>query len=85
MQKWMKDGLTGLGPVAALTFIASVATKAPYSLFSTATYSLLVGVLLGTPGGIVIGRKHEGWAWPFAGGVLSSLVVGMFLIIFRIF
>ena len=85
MQKWAKDGLTGLGPVAALTFIVSVATNAPYTLFSTLTYSLFVGIILGTPGGIVVGRKHEGWAWPFAGGILSALAVGLLLIISRIF
>jgi hypothetical protein len=85
MQKWVKDGLTGLGPVAALTFIVSVATNAPYTLFSTVIYSLFVGIAMGTPGGILVGRKHEEWAWPFAGGVLYALVVGLLLIIFRIF
>lgn len=59
MQKWVKDGLTGLGPVAALTFIVSVATNAPYTLFSTVIYSLFIGIILGTPGGILVGRKHE--------------------------
>jgi hypothetical protein len=85
MQKWAKDGLTGLGSVTALTFIVSVATNAPYPLFSILTYSLFVGLILGTPGGILVGRKHEGWAWPFAGGILSALVVGLLLIISRIF
>lgn len=85
MQKLAKDGLTGLGPVAVLTFIVSVATNAPYTIFSTVIYSLFIGVLMGTPGGIIVGRKHEGWAWPFAGGILSALIVGLLLIIFRIF
>lgn len=85
MQKWVKDGLTGLGPVAALTFIVSVATNVPYPYFSTVIYSLFVGIILGTPGGILIGRKHEDWAWPFAGGILSALAVGLLLILSRIF
>jgi hypothetical protein len=85
MQKWMKDGLTGLGPVAALTLIVSVVTDAPYTLFSTVIYSLFVGIVLGIPGGILVGRGHEGWGWPFAGGTLSALVVGLLLIIIRIF
>ena len=85
MQKWVKDGLIGWGVVAVFTFIVSVATNAPYTIFSTVIYSLLVGIPLGTPGGILVGRKHEGWAWPFAGGILSALVVGLLLIISRIF
>ena len=85
MQKLAKDGLTGLGPVALLTLIVSVATNAPYTLFSTVIYSLFIGILLGAPGGILVGRKHEGWTWPFAGGILSALVVGLLLIISRIF
>jgi hypothetical protein len=85
MQKWVKDGLTGWGGVAVLTLIVSVATDAPYSFFSTVIYSLFVGIILGTPGGILVGRKHEGWAWPFAGGVLSAYVVGLLLIVFRVF
>jgi hypothetical protein len=85
MQKWVKDGLIGWGPVAALTLIVSIATEAPYTFFSTVIYSLFVGIVLGTPGGILVGRKHEGWAWPFAGGILSALVVGLLLIVSRIF
>ena len=77
--------LNWMGSVAALTLIVSIATEAPYTFFSTVIYSLFVGIVLGTPGGILVGRKHEGWAWPFAGGILSALVVGLLLIVSRIF
>jgi hypothetical protein len=85
MQKWVKDGLIGWGVVAVFTLIVSIATHAPYPFFSTLVYSLLVSIPLGIPGGILVGRKHEGWAWPFAGGIVSSLLVGLLLMIFRIF
>jgi hypothetical protein len=48
-------------------------------------YSLLISILLGAPGGILVGRKHEGWAWPVAGGILSTLAIGLLLFIFGIF
>jgi hypothetical protein len=82
MQKWVIDGLVGWATIAVLTLVVSVATRAPYSFFSTLGYSVFVGLIIGTPGGIVLGRIREGWIWPIVGGLLSAGVVGLVLLIF---
>ncbi len=84
MQEWIKDGLIGWATVAALTLIVSTATRAPYSFFSTLVYSLFVGLIIGTPGGILLGRRGDGWLWPVAGGLLSALIVGLILRLFKV-
>jgi hypothetical protein len=84
MQNWMIDGLIGWGTVAALTLIVSIVTNAPYSFFSTLVYSLFVGLIVGTPGGILLGRTRDGWIWPVAGGLLSALIVGLLLRLFKV-
>lgn len=84
MQKWMIDGLIGWAAVAILTLVVSVATRAPYSFFSTFVYSLFVGLVVGTPGGILLGRIRDGWMWSAAGGLLSAGVVGLILLILRV-
>jgi hypothetical protein len=84
MQEWIIDGLIGWVTVAALTLIVSTATRAPYSFFSTLVYSLLVGLLVGTPGGILLGRIRDGWIWSVAGGLLSALIVGLILRLFKV-
>ena len=70
MNKWMKDGLIGWGASALFVFY----------VFSnlvgfTSMFSLLVSFIFGPIGGILLGRKHEGWIWPALGGSLSATVV----------
>ena len=84
MQNWMIDGLIGWGTVAVLSLIISIASSAPYSFFSTIIWSLFVGFLLGTPGGILLGLYREGWIWPAAGGLLTAIVVGLLLRLFKV-
>ncbi len=84
MQGWIGDGLIGWATVAALTLIVSTATRAPYSFVSTVVYALVVGLIVGTPGGILLGRLGDGWIWPVAGGLLSALVVGIVLRLFKV-
>jgi uncharacterized membrane protein len=83
MRKWMKDALIGWGVVAAFTLMISIITNAPYKFISSVLYALVVSIPMGIPGGILVGRKHEGWAWPFAGGILSAMLVGVLIIISR--
>lgn len=84
MQKWMIDGLIGWGTIVALILIISIVTNAPYSFFSTLVYSLVVGLVVGTPGGILLGRIRDGWIWPVAGALLSALIVGLILRLFKV-
>ncbi len=74
MTKWIKDGLIGWGTVVVVGILVSVTTRAPYSFLSSLTYMLGVG-LFGTPGGILLGRKREGWILPAAGGLISAAVI----------
>ncbi len=83
VQKWLIDGLIGWGAVAALTFIVSLSTPNEYSFSSSLLYSLGLGLVIGAIGGVIIGRNQVGWAWPFAGGVLFALVLGVILMVFR--
>ncbi len=82
MQKWLKDGIIGWGAVAAFTIIVSLSIDTPYEFFPTVRYGLLIGLILGAPGGIIGGRSREGWAWPFAGAVITGLLVGTLLNVF---
>lgn len=84
VQKWVIDGLIGWATVAALTLVVSAATRAPYSFFATLGYSLFVGLIIGTPGGMVLGRIRNGWIWPVAGGLLSAAVVGLVVLLFQV-
>jgi hypothetical protein len=84
MREWLADGLIGWATVAVLTLVVSVATRAPYSFFSTLIYSLFVGFIVGTPGGILLGRLRDGWIWSAAGGLLSAAIVGLILWIFKL-
>jgi hypothetical protein len=84
VQKWIIDGLIGWATVAVLTLVVSAATRAPYSFFATLGYALFVGLVIGTPGGIVLGRTRDGWLWPVAGGLLAAGVVGLVLLIFNL-
>lgn len=84
IQKWIMDGFVGWATIAVLTLVVSVATRAPYSFFSSLGYSVFVGLIIGTPGGILLGRIRNGWIWPFVGGLLSAGVVGLVLLIFKV-
>lgn len=84
VQKWITDGLIGWATVAVLVIVVSAATRAPYSLFSTLVYSLFVGFIVGTPGGILLGRIRYGWMWSVAGGLLSAGIIGLMLWIFKV-
>lgn len=84
MQGWAMDGLIGWATVATLIIVVSAATRAPYSFFSTLVYSLIVGLIVGAPGGIVMGRIRDGWIWPVAGSLLFSAVVGLILRLFKV-
>jgi hypothetical protein len=84
VQEWITDGLIGWATVAVLTLVVSAATRAPYSFFSTLVYSLFVGFIVGTPGGILLGRIRDGWIWSVAGGLLSAAIVGLILRIFKV-
>ena len=74
MRKWIKDALIGWGTAVVVGLIVSVATRAPYSFLSSLTYMLGWG-FFGTPGGILLGRKRDGWIWPAMGGLLSAVVI----------
>jgi len=74
MAQWIKDGLIGWGTVVVVGIVVSIATRAPYTLLSTVTYMLGVG-LLGIPGGILIGRRLHGWFWSAIGGLVSAAVL----------
>lgn len=80
MPKWLIDGLIGGGAVAALTIIVSLATEAPYKFLPTVLYGLFLGLIIGAPGGIIGGLKHEGWAWAFSGGIITALVIGVIVV-----
>ena len=82
MQKWLKDGIIGWGAIAALVVIVSLGTDAPYKFIPTVLYGLFLGLIIGAPGGIIGGRSREGWAWPFAGGIIAGLLVGIILEVF---
>ncbi len=85
MPKWLIDGLIGWGAVAALTVIVSLATDSDsdYSFLSTVLYVLILGLIIGAPGGVIGGLKHEGWAWAFTGGVIAALVVGVIMVAYQ--
>ena len=85
MKKWLKDGIIGWGAVAALMVIVSLGIDAPYEFIPTVLYSLGLGFIVGVPGGIIGGRNREGWAWPFAGGIIASFFVGLLDVVFGIF
>ena len=74
MAQWIKDGLIGWGTVVVVGIVVSIATRAPYTLLSTVTYMLGVG-LLGIPGGILIGLKLHRWFWSAIGGLISAAVL----------
>jgi hypothetical protein len=84
VQKWVINGLIGGATVAALTLVVSVATRAPYSFFATLGYSLFVGLVIGVPGGILLGRTRDGWIWPVAGGLLAAAVVGLVVLLLNV-
>jgi hypothetical protein len=85
MQKWLKDGIIGLGAVAALAIIVSLSIDAPYEFIPTVQYGLFLGLIIGAPGGIIGGRNREGWAWPFAGGIIAGFLIGLLDLVFGIF
>jgi hypothetical protein len=84
VQKWVIDGLIGWATVAVLTLVVSTATRAPYSFFANLGYALFVGLFIGTPGGILMGRIRDGWIWPVAGGLLSAGVVGLIVLLLNV-
>lgn len=84
VQKWVINGLIGGATVAALTLVVSVATRAPYSFFATLGYSLFVGLVIGAPGGILLGRTRDGGIWPVAGGLLAAAVVGLVVLLLNV-
>ena len=84
IQKWVMDGLIGWAMIAVLTLVVSIATRAPYPFFSTLGYSLFVGLIIGTPGGILLGRNRDGWIWPVAGSLLSAGVIGLILLLSKL-
>jgi hypothetical protein len=84
IQKWVMDGLIGWAMIAVLTLVVSIATRAPYPFFSTLGYSLFVGLIIGTPGGILLGRNHGRWIWPVAGSLLSAGVIGLILLLSKL-
>ena len=73
MTKWMKDGLIGWGATVVVGLVVSVAIKAPYPFLSNLAYILAVG-LFAIPGGILLGRKSDGWILPAVGGLISAVV-----------
>jgi hypothetical protein len=81
---WMIDGMIGWATVAFLTLGVSLAVRAPYSFLSTFVYALFVGAVVGTPGGILVGRKRDGWIWSVGGGLLSALLVGIVLLLLKV-
>jgi hypothetical protein len=84
MQKWMIDGLIGWATMAVLIIIVSIVTRAPYSFFSSLIYALVLGLLSGTPGGILLGRVRDGWIWSAGGGILSAATIGLILRLLKV-
>ena len=79
MKKWMKDGLIGWAASAIIVYYVS-----PESGYMKSVASLVIGLFVGSVGGILLGRKHDEFFWPALGGSISTLaLVAVYILLLR--
>jgi len=79
MKKWMKDGLIGWAASAIFVYYVS-----PESGYVISVFSLVVGFFIGSLGGILLGRNHDGFIWPALGGFIAAIgIVAVYILLLR--
>ena len=75
----MKDGLIGWAVSSIFVYYVS-----PQSGYIISVFSLVVGFFIGSLGGILLGRNHDGFIWPALGGSIAAIgMVTVYILLLR--